>query len=160
MRAPIVLTATAAGFAGTLGFAAHEPASPTAAATSTTAPAASTSSSGSTASKASASTGSSSSSGTHTGTGEAMTQYGDVQLKVTVTDGKITAVESLALPQNDPRSAEISSSAGPQLQQSALSKQDGTVDAVSGATFTSQGYATALQAALDQAGFTPQATTH
>lgn len=142
-RAPIVLSATAAGVAAVLGFHAHAPARATSA-TSTTGAATRASSS--------------SSSGT-TGTGEAMTQYGDVQLKVTVSGGRITGITAVALPQNDPRSSEISTYAEPLLTQSALSRQDGDVDAVSGATFTTDGYRTALQAALDQAGFTTSSTT-
>jgi uncharacterized protein with FMN-binding domain len=82
------------------------------------------------------------------------TRYGNVQLKVTVSRGKITKIEAVQLPSGDPKSQEISGYAAPQLQQSALSKQDGTVDAVSGATYTSAGYQQALQSALDQAGFT------
>jgi uncharacterized protein with FMN-binding domain len=63
------------------------------------------------------------------------------------------------LPSNDPKSVEIGNYAEPLLRQSALSKQDGTVDAVSGATFTSEGYAGALQSALDKAGFTASTTS-
>jgi uncharacterized protein with FMN-binding domain len=81
------------------------------------------------------------------------TQYGPVQVKVTITGGKITNVEALALPSNDPKSVEIGTYAEPLLRQSALTKQNGTVDAVSGATYTSDGYQTALQSALDKAGF-------
>jgi uncharacterized protein with FMN-binding domain len=76
-----------------------------------------------------------------------------VQLKVTVSGGKITNVEAVQLPSGDGKSAEISSYAGPQLRQSALTKQSANIDAVSGATYTSDGYKAALQAALDTAGF-------
>jgi uncharacterized protein with FMN-binding domain len=136
-RAPIVMTATVAGTAGVLTFHAHTP--PTVAATtSATTPRATASSS----------------SGTTTATGDAVpTRYGDVQLKVTVSGGKITAIQAVQLPASDPRSYAISSYAGPLLRQSALSKQNGDVDAVSGATYTSDGYKTALQSALDKAGF-------
>jgi uncharacterized protein with FMN-binding domain len=76
-----------------------------------------------------------------------------VQLKVTISGGKITTVEALQLPAGDPKSAQISSYAEPQLRQSALTKQSASVDVVSGATYTSEGYKTALQATLDSAGF-------
>jgi uncharacterized protein with FMN-binding domain len=76
-----------------------------------------------------------------------------VQVRVTVTDGKITAVQGLVLTGNDPRSAQISSLAEPTLQQEALGKQSAAIDAVSGATFTSAGYAQSLQSALDKLGF-------
>ena len=158
-RAPIVLGATALGLAATLGFNARHAESATTAATATAAaaPATSTSSSGSpsTSPSTSGSASSSSSTATKTVTSDAVgTQYGNVQLKVTVASGKITKIEALQLPSNDPKSQEIGSYAEPLLTQSALSKQDGTVDAVSGATYTSTGYASALQSALDKAGFT------
>jgi uncharacterized protein with FMN-binding domain len=142
-RAPIVLAATAAGLAGTLGFSAHSPATPgtTTAVTTTSSPPSTGSSS-------------SSSSAAKTVTGSPVeTRYGPVQLKVTVSGGKITSVQAVQLPSNDPKSTQISSYAEPQLQQSALSKQSANVDTVSGATYTSDGYKTALQATLDQAGF-------
>jgi uncharacterized protein with FMN-binding domain len=145
-RAPIVLAATAAGLGATLGFSAHSQA-PTAVAVTTAAPSTSTATS--------SSTSSSSSSATKSATGDAIsTRYGPVQLKVTVSGGKITQVEAVQLPSSDPKSAEISNSAEPQLQQSALTKQSANVDAVSGATYTSDGYKTALQSALDKAGLT------
>jgi uncharacterized protein with FMN-binding domain len=148
-RAPIVLSATVVGLAATLGVTTHHAESAstaTTAAVSAPAP-----SSGSSASPRSSSSGSSA---TKTATGDAIaTQYGNVQLKVTVAGGKITKIEAVQLPGGEPKSSEISSYAAPQLRQSALTRQDGTVDAVSGATFTSNGYQAALQSALDQAGF-------
>lgn len=145
-RAPIVLTATVAGTAGVLAFHAHTPERTVA---SVATPAATASTATPTATPAA-----SSSPATKTATSDAIsTQYGDVQLKVTVSGGKITSVEALQLPQSDPRSYSISSYAEPLLRQSALSRQDGDVDAVSGATYTSDGYKQALQSALDKAGF-------
>ena len=160
-RAPIVLAATVAGVAGTLGFQAQNSStSTTAAAVSTTDTGTANAASGSTGSSSTTTASSSSGSTTQTAsstkktvTSDAIqTQYGAVQVKVTFTDGKVTAVENVALPQNDPHSSQISASVGPTLQQSALSNADGTVDAVSGATYTSNGYAQALQSALDKAG--------
>jgi uncharacterized protein with FMN-binding domain len=151
-RAPTILTATAAGLAATLGFTPHK-ATPTAAATASSSPQPSSSSSSA---KKSSSSSSSSASTMKTVTGDASTQYGEVTLKVTISGGKITKIEPVALPENDPRSMQISSYAEPLLRQSALSKQSANIDAVSGATYTSNGYATALQAALDQAGFQGQ----
>jgi uncharacterized protein with FMN-binding domain len=81
------------------------------------------------------------------------TQYGPVQLRVRISGGKITNVTALQLPANDPKSAQIGSYAEPLLRQSALSKQSANIDVVSGATYTSDGYKTALQSALDNAGF-------
>jgi uncharacterized protein with FMN-binding domain len=150
-RSPIVLAATVAGTAGVLAFHPHASAAPVAAATTattaTTAPTA--------APATTATTGSSASSAVSgTATGNAIdTQYGPVQVRVTVKDGKITDIQGLVLTGNDPRSAEISSSAEPTLKQEALSAQSADIDAVSGATFTSAGYAQSLQSALDKLGF-------
>lgn len=171
-RAPIVLAATVAGLAGTLGFKAQEPTTQATAAISSTDTGTSTAASGSTDTGSSSSSSSSTSSGSTSGTdsstssgtteqassqattvtSSADTQYGAVQLKVTIQNGKVTAIENVALPSNDPHSSQISASVGSTLQQSALSHADGTVDAVSGATYTSAGYQQALQAAIDQAG--------
>jgi len=143
-RAPIVLTATAAGFAATLGFHAHRPAVATAVTPAATATA--------TATPAGTAT-SSSSSGTKTVASDVVsTQYGNVQLKVTISGGKITDVTPVQLPQTDPKSYAISSYAAPLLRQSALSKQSANIDLVSGATYTSENYKAALQSALDKAG--------
>ena len=83
-RAPIVptATATAAGLAAVLNFKAHEPTLPTASASTTTSPAA-----GSTA----APSASASSGGTEVATGDAIpTRYGNAQVRVTASSGKIT----------------------------------------------------------------------
>ena len=76
-----------------------------------------------------------------------------MQVRVTVKDGKITTIQALQLTANDPRSAEISASAEPLLQQEALTKQSAAIDAISGATYSSAGYAQSLQSALDKLGF-------
>jgi uncharacterized protein with FMN-binding domain len=75
-------------------------------------------------------------------------------VKVTVKDGRITAVDVVAYNNGDPRSASISEGAIPTLTQEVLSKQTAAVDVVSGATYTSLQYEASLQAALDKAGFT------
>jgi uncharacterized protein with FMN-binding domain len=80
------------------------------------------------------------------------TRYGPVQLRVTVTGGKITAVTAVQLPQDNPRDEEISGFAVPQLTQEVLAAQSAQVDTVSGATYTSEGYLQSLQSALDKAG--------
>jgi uncharacterized protein with FMN-binding domain len=147
-RAPVVLTATAAGLAATLGFTPHSKA-PTANAVATAPKSTST---------ASSSSSKSSGSSSKTVTAGASTRYGNVQLKVTVAGGKITSIEALQLPSQDPKSVQISSYAAPLLRQSALTKQSANVDGVSGATYTSEGYRTALQSALDQAGLQAAAT--
>ncbi len=108
--------------------------------------------SGSSASGSSASGSSGASdSGTFTGAA-AQTQYGEVQVQITVADGKITDVTPLHLTDRDGRSVAISQQAAPILRQEALQTQSAQIQAVSGATFTSGGYTTSLQSAIDQAG--------
>ncbi|MDX3509660.1 FMN-binding protein, partial [Streptomyces caniscabiei] len=90
--------------------------------------------------------------GTQVLTGSAIkTDYGPVQVRVTVTDGKITGAEALQQPSGG-RSTQISGTAIPKLNQNAVSAGSADIDAVSGATYTSGGYKQSLQSALDQAG--------
>lgn len=99
----------------------------------------------------STSSGSSTASGTFTGT-TAQTRYGPVQVQITVDGGKITEVTALQLTNQDGRSVAISQQAAPVLRQEALQAQSAKIQAVSGATYTSDGYVTSLQSAIDQAG--------
>lgn len=80
------------------------------------------------------------------------TQYGPVQLRITLTGGRLTKVTALQLPSDNPRDQEIAGFAVPQLTQEALAAQSAHIDAVSGATYTSAGYTQSLQSALDKAG--------
>jgi uncharacterized protein with FMN-binding domain len=86
------------------------------------------------------------------------TRYGDVEVQITVANGKITAVDAIALPSGG-RSGQISSSVGPILADEALTAQSANIDIVSGATYTSEAYAQSLQAALDQAAITTSQAT-
>jgi uncharacterized protein with FMN-binding domain len=61
-------------------------------------------------------------------------------------------VETVQLPDSNPRDIEINSSAVPILTQEALAAQSAQIDTVSGATYTSEGYTQSLQSALDKAG--------
>ena len=81
------------------------------------------------------------------------TRYGPVQVQVTITNGKITDVTTPVYPQEDRRDQEINSQAIPVLQQEVLAAQGYQIDAVSGATFTSDGFIGSLQSALDAAHF-------
>ncbi len=80
------------------------------------------------------------------------TQYGVVQVKLTVSGTKITNVSFAQLTAYDGRSQEINSQAAPILLQETLSAQNAQIDTVSGASYTSDGYVQSLQSALDQAG--------
>nr|WP_267896213.1 FMN-binding protein [Streptomyces tibetensis] len=81
----------------------------------------------------------------------AQTQYGPVQVRVTVAGGKITKAEAVQAPKGG-RSDQITSSSVPRLNQAAVAAGNAQIDAVSGATYTSAGYKQSLQSALDQAG--------
>ena len=80
------------------------------------------------------------------------TQFGPVQVQVVMNGQKITDITALQLPSDRRRSQEISSYAEPILRTEALQAQSAKIDIVSGATYTSDGYAQSLQSALDQAG--------
>lgn len=80
------------------------------------------------------------------------TRYGPVQVQITVTGSKITDVTALQVPSESGRDQQINSYAVPQLNQEVLAAQSAQVDTISGGTYTSEGYLTSLQSALDQAG--------
>ena len=93
------------------------------------------------------------SSGTTTVTGTAAsTRYGPVQVKVTVANGTITAVDVVDYPQSNGKDQQINSRALPILVSETLKAQSTKIDMVSGATYTSNGYLTSLQSAIDKAG--------
>jgi uncharacterized protein with FMN-binding domain len=79
------------------------------------------------------------------------TRWGPVQVAATVANGKITNVTTLASPNDKQKSISINNRATPILRTEALSAQSANIDGVSGATYTSEGYAQSLQSALDQA---------
>jgi uncharacterized protein with FMN-binding domain len=78
------------------------------------------------------------------------TQYGPVQVRVTVHGGVMTDVTALILPTEHEHSKWIDAELVPRLRQRVLTAQSADVDVVSGATFTGGGYLRSLQAALDQ----------
>jgi uncharacterized protein with FMN-binding domain len=79
------------------------------------------------------------------------TVYGPVQVKVTVTGGRVTAATAVTYPVDTPRDAQINAFAIPQLNKEAVTAGSAKIDTVSGATYTSGGYIGSLQSALDQA---------
>jgi len=134
--APAAVAADSAGTGGSTGSS-----------TSTT-PAAPPSSSSSSSSPSASST-----SSTKTVTGQtAQTRWGPVQVQITVSAGKVTAVNVLQVPSGNGRDVEINNQAVPVLKQETLQAQNANIDSVSGATVTSDGYITSLQSALNQAG--------
>ena len=85
-------------------------------------------------------------SGSFTGPNE-NTQYGPVQVQITVANGKITAANDVQQPEDS-----IGTNAVSQLNSEVLTAQSANIQAVSGATYTSNGYIASLQRAVDQAG--------
>lgn len=89
--------------------------------------------------------------GTSTVAGDAVdTRYGPVQVQITVANGKVTAADVLQVPKQSRNDQMINSRAVPILDAEAVSAQSAKVDAVSGATVTSDGYAESLQSAIDK----------
>ena len=78
------------------------------------------------------------------------TAYGPIQVSVTFVDSTITAVTELQAPNDRGRSVEINQQAAPILEQEVLAAQSANIDTVSGATYTSEGYAQSVQSAIDQ----------
>ncbi|MFE5085833.1 FMN-binding protein [Streptomyces mirabilis] len=81
----------------------------------------------------------------------AQTQYGAVQVRITVSGGKITKSEAVQAPKGG-LSDQKTALAVPKLNQEAVAAGNADIDAVSGATYTSNGYKQSLQSALDKAG--------
>lgn len=126
-------------------------------------PSTSGSTSGSSGSSGSSSTAGGSSSGAGSGTAQtsaaktytgqsADTQYGPVQVQITVKNGKVAGARAVEYPTGTPMDAQINAYAIPVLNQEAAATGSAHIDMVSGATYTSQGYLDSLQSALNEAG--------
>lgn len=88
--------------------------------------------------------------GTYTGTrNDAF--YGYIQVKVTISGGKITDVTFLEYPNDQHESRSINRKAMPMLKQEAINAQSANVNGVSGASDTSQAFEQSLSVALNQA---------
>ncbi|MFI9640131.1 FMN-binding protein [Micromonospora sp. NPDC051925] len=81
----------------------------------------------------------------------AQTRWGPVQVRITVSGGRITDVTALQVPDGNFRDQQINDYAVPILRQAAITAQSARIDTVSGATVTSDGYRESLQAAIDAA---------
>lgn len=91
--------------------------------------------------------------GTTTATGPvADTDWGPVQVEVTLAGTTISHVIVVQYPHDNQRDLFINGTALPILLQQTLDRQTAAVDMVGGATVTSEGYRQSLQAALDEAG--------
>jgi uncharacterized protein with FMN-binding domain len=78
--------------------------------------------------------------------------YGPVQVAVAEEGGKIVDVKALQMPTEHALSQEISEHVAPMLRTEALQAQSAEINVVSGATYTSESFASSLQAALRQVG--------
>jgi hypothetical protein len=154
-RAPwLVLAGTVAGFLAVIGF--HESAG-----RATSAPVAGSAASEPTASSAAAGPSASPSSarppaaaGRIAVTGPVEPYgYGELAVRVTVSGGRITRLTVPMIKTAEPYSQQLATQAIPVLRNEVLAAQSTHVNAVSGASYTSQAYATSIQAALDRLHF-------
>jgi uncharacterized protein with FMN-binding domain len=108
--------------------------------------------SGSSTSASSSATSSGRATQTATYTGQsADTRWGPVQVQLTVQGGKITRARAVQYPQGTDIDAQINGYALPILDQEVVQRQSASIDTISGATVTSDGYLQSLQSAIDQA---------
>lgn len=77
--------------------------------------------------------------------------YGNIQVSIVISGGKLTDVIFLQYPNDRHRSIEINTIAMPILKQEAITSQNAQVDIVSGATDSSQAFIQSLSSALSQA---------
>ena len=78
-------------------------------------------------------------------------QWGVVQVKAIIKNGKITDVQFLQYPNDRNRSIYINSYADPQLSSEAIQAQSANVDIVTGATDSSEAFIQSLSDALSRA---------
>jgi len=146
-RAPLLLFAgTAAGFIGVLGFHVRQ-APPTAVAPRTASgPSGVASAAGRTPAGPVAGQGA-----VRSALGsEVQYGYGVLDVKVTVSGSRITDVSVPLLQTAEPTSQQISEEAIAMLRAEVLIAKGASIDAISGATYTSEAYIQSLQAAVDK----------
>jgi uncharacterized protein with FMN-binding domain len=156
-RAPIVIAGTVAGLIAVLEF--HTTPAKVSLAGSTL-PSASTGGSGAAGnsgtggSRTGGQAASSATKGTRTITGPQVNyNWGVLAVKVTVSRGKITKVGLAYLDDGgNPRSQYIDQQSIPLLEQEAMRAQSANIQGVSGASYTSAGFAQSLQSALHSVG--------
>ncbi len=79
--------------------------------------------------------------------------YGELSTRVTVSHGRITGITVPVLKTAEQYSQQLAAQVIPMLRNEVLSAQSAGIQAVSGATYTSEAYARSVQAALDKAHF-------
>ena len=143
----LILTGTIAGTVGVLSYA---PSSQASAPTLTQTAATATTKASSTATKSSAASTSVKQVATRTIKGAvSQTQFGPVQVQVTLKGQKIIAIKALQTPQGG-RSSWINQQAVPYLVEQTLAAQSASIQGVGGATYTTEGWITSLQSALSK----------
>jgi uncharacterized protein with FMN-binding domain len=152
-RVILAVTGTIAGLVALLSFKSHDPAIPVAATTGTSggsSSSATSSSSSTTVPGEFQSVAGPLTAGETKITGHvADTVYGPVQIQLVVKDSKIVKVAVLEQPTNTIHDIQIGEFAFPRLISETLAAQSAKIDAVSGASYTSAGYISSLQSALD-----------
>jgi len=153
-RVILAVTGTIAGLVALLSFKAHAPTVPVAATSGTGGSSSASSSSSSSAARTIPgefqSVAGPLTAGETAITGKvANTVYGPVQIKLIVKSHKIVKVAVLEQPTNTIHDIQIGEFAFPKLISETLSAQNAKVDAVSGASYTSEGYIASLQSAVD-----------
>lgn len=78
--------------------------------------------------------------------------YGAISVKVTVNGTRIVAVSIASLQTAESYSQSIANYAAPILTSEAIAAQSANIQSVSGASYTSEGFAKSLQVALGQLG--------
>ena len=156
-RVILAVTGTIAGLVALLSFKSHVPSAPVAATTGGTGGTSTSSSSGGGQTEVVPGAFPQGSIATNLPAGEtavdgkvASTSYGPVQIQLIKQNGKIVKVAVLMQPTNTLNDVQIGKFAFPKLISETLAAQNGKIDAVSGATYTSAGYIQSLQSALDK----------
>lgn len=79
--------------------------------------------------------------------------YGELAARVSISGGRITGIAVPVLRTAEQYSQQLAVQVIPTLRSEVLAAQSARINAVSGATYTSQAYALSVQAALDKAHF-------
>lgn len=154
-RAPwLVVAGAVAGFLGVLGL--HRTAAPGALASPGTQPASKASNAAQRGPGRPGSTQSPSAAGSPPAAVLGATErygYGELAARVSISGGRITGIAVPVLRTAEQYSQQLAAQVLPTLRSEVLAAQSTRINAVSGATYTSQAYALSVQAALDKAHF-------
>jgi len=90
----------------------------------------------------------------------APTEWGDVQVRLTIRGHRIVAAQAVEHPHAGAQSRRINDRALPILYRETVTAQSARIDSVSGATITSTGYRQSLQSAIDQSHLTGGPSLH